>query len=312
MMQAGMVKRQPILERLRKGPLLADGGMGTQLVEADLPVGSAADEWCLTRPDDVAAIHRAYVNASAEVLLTNSFQASPPALGRHGLGEKTYAINLAAARIARDCINAGGYVFGDIGPFGGFLEPLGTTTRAELEDAFTVQVAGLLDGGVDAIIMETMTALEEIEVICGAVRACRSSIPIIGSVTFDRVADGGFRTMTGGSVADVVGFMERLDVHILGCNCGTGLSVDDYVRLVAEYRAITDRPIMVQPNAGQPRLDRGRIVYDETPEKMAAAIPALLGAGANVVGGCCGTTPEHIRLFRQQLDRVADAYSTFD
>jgi 5-methyltetrahydrofolate--homocysteine methyltransferase len=245
------------------------------------------------------------VAAGAELLLTNTFQGSPLSLARHGLGEKAYEINLRAAQLARECIGPRGYILGDIGPFGGFLAPLGNTSRAELEEAVAAQVTGLLDGGVDAVIIETMTALEELGAVATAVRRCRPGVPVIGSLTFDRVADGGFRTMTGASVEDCVRFMERLNLDVLGCNCGTGLHVRDYVTLVAQFRRTSPRPLMVQPNAGQPRFDRGRIVYGETPEMMAAAVPALVEAGANIVGGCCGTTPEHIRQFRRQVDLLA-------
>ncbi|MGB0714576.1 MAG: homocysteine S-methyltransferase family protein [Phycisphaerae bacterium] len=296
------MSRKPLLSAIKEKTLLADGAMGTELAEQGVAVGGIGDEFCLSHPEKVSAVHRAYVEASADILLTNTFQASPPALSRHGLSDKSYAINLAAARLARDAMGPAGYVLGDVGPFGGFLEPLGTMNATELEQAFHVQVTGLLDGGVDGIVIETMTALEEIEVVCAAVRTARLHVPIVASLTFDRVADGGFRTMTGSSVQDVIRFLTQLDVDILGCNCGTGLTVDDYVQLVQEYRAESKLPIMVQPNAGQPRLDRGTIIYDETPEKMAAAVPALLRAGATIIGGCCGTTPNHIRLFREQLE----------
>jgi len=294
--------RKPLLEAIKERRLLADGGMGTQLIEAGLEPGQSGDEWNLSHPDRIAQIHAAYVDAGSDLILTNSFQASSLALARRGLAEKTYKINLQAARLARDSIGVGGYVLGDVGPFGGFLEPLGSTSRSELENAFTQQIAGLLDGGVDGIIIETMVAMEEIETAVTASRSCRPDIPIVASVTFDRVADGDFRTMTGVSVSDTVAFLVGLNVDVLGCNCGTGLYVGDYVDLVREYRQHSDRAIMVQPNAGQPRLDRGRIVYDETAETMSAAVPALIEAGASVVGGCCGTTPEHIRLFGRRME----------
>lgn len=296
--------RPPLLDAVRGRVLLGDGAMGTQLLAAGLATGHSGDEWNLSAPEKVAAIHSAYVAAGSEILLTNTFQASAPALGRYGWGEKAYDINLRGARIARDCIGSRGYVLGDLGPFGGYLAPLGNMSRERLEGAFAEQSAGLLDGGVDGIIIETMTALEEVEAAIVAIRGVRHGAPLVASITFDRLADGGFRTMTGATVSDVVGLMTRLDVDILGCNCGTGLHIGDYVQLVAEYRSLSDRPIMVQPNAGQPRLDRARIVYDETPETMAAGIARLLEAGASIIGGCCGTTPEHIRLFRQELDRA--------
>ncbi len=299
--------QEPFQEAIEKRVLLADGAMGTQLIEAGLAVGRSGAEWNLSHPDRVSKIQAAYVAAGCDLLITNSFQASLLALARHGLADKAYDINLQAARIARDCIRDAGYVLGDVGPFGGFLEPLGNTTRIELEEAFGVQVAGLLDGGVDAIIIETMTALEELGAAVAAVRRCRPNVTLIGSVTFDRTADGIFRTMTGVSVADTVTFMTQLEVDVIGCNCGTGLHITDYVQLVAEYRSLSERPIMVQPNAGRPRLDRGNIIYDETPDTMASAIPGLLDAGASIVGGCCGTTPQHIKLFRRRIENATTA-----
>ncbi len=279
--------------------------MGTQLVEAGLPAGGCGAEWNLTQRDRVRAIQSAYVAAGSDLLLTNTFGGSPLALERHGLADKAYSINLAGARIARDCIGENGYVLGDIGPFGGFLAPLGNTSRNELEEAVAVQVAGLLDGGVDAVIIETMTALEELTAVAQSIRKSRLQVPVIGSLTFDRLVDGGFRTMTGVDVKQAVDYMVQLGIDIPGCNCGTGLHIGDYANLVEQYRQRTDRPIMVQPNAGRPRLDRGHIVYDETAEMMAAAVPALIAAGASIVGGCCGTGPEHIRQFRQRMNAAS-------
>jgi len=302
--------RVPFLETVKQRLLLGDGAMGTQLIEAGLPVGGCGAEWNLTQPERVRAIHSAYVEAGSDLLLTNTFGGSPLALARYGVADKAYQINLSAARIARDSIGPDGYVLGDIGPFGGFLAPLGSTSRQQLEETATIQAAGLLDGGVDAIIVETMTALDEVASVVQAVRRCRRHVPVIGSLTFDRLVDGGFRTMTGVDVEHVVDFMVQLDFDILGCNCGTGLHIGDYAILVEQYRCRTDRPIMVQPNAGQPRLDRGHIVYDETAEMMAAALPALIAAGASIVGGCCGTGPEHIRLFRRQIDNRSAAGGT--
>jgi len=297
--------REPFLEAVAHRVFLGDGAMGTQLIEAGLPAGGCGDEWNISKPDLVRNIQSAYVAAGCDVLLTNTFGASPLALARHGLTDKAYEINLAAARIARDCIGPAGYVLGDIGPFGGFLAPLGNTSRRELEEACAVQATALLDGGVDGVIIETITALEELAAVVHAVRRCRPHTPLIGSLTFDRPADGGFRTMTGVDVTDAVDFLLQLNVDVLGCNCGTGLHVGDYVQLVEQYRRLTDRPIMVQPNAGQPRLDRGRIVYDETPQMMVEAVPALIAAGASIIGGCCGTTPQHIQLFRRTIDQAA-------
>ena len=283
--------------------------MGTQLFEAGLPVGGCSAEWNLNQPDQVRAIQSAYVGAGSDLLLTNTFDGSPLALQRHGLADQAYQINLAAARIARDCIGSDGYVLGDVGPFGGFLTPLGSTSRNQLEDAAAIQVSGLLDGGADAIVVETMTALDELACVVQAARRCRRHVPVIGSLTFDRLVDGGFRTMTGVDVEHAVDFMAELEIDILGCNCGTGLHIGDYASMVEQFRRHTARPIMVQPNAGQPRLDRGHIKYDESAETMASGVPALIAAGASIIGGCCGTGPEHIRLFRRHIDAMAKSRS---
>ncbi|MBI3014862.1 MAG: homocysteine S-methyltransferase family protein [Candidatus Tectomicrobia bacterium] len=293
--------REPLIEAVKKRILLGDGAMGTQLMESGLQMGASGDQWVLTQPEKVRAIHAAYVEAGSELLLTNTFSASALALARHGLSDRTYELNLKAARLARDCIGPTGYVVGDIGPFGGFLEPLGNTSRGELQEAFALQALGLIDGGVDAIIVETMTALEELGVAIAAIRQVDPTMTIVGSVTYDRVADGGFATMTGVKIRDAVDYMTQLGVQILGCNCGTGIHIGDYEQIVARYRELSDKPIMVQPNAGQPRLDRGRIVYDETADRMAVGIPPLIQAGASIIGGCCGTTPEHILRFGQRI-----------
>jgi 5-methyltetrahydrofolate--homocysteine methyltransferase len=298
--------REPLLEAIRQRVLIADGAMGTQLAEAGLAYGDSGDAWNLEHPDRVCAIHQRYVDARSDILLTNSFQASGLVLARYGLEERAYEINRAAARLARDCIGSDGYVLGDIGPFGGFLAPLGSTSPGDLALAIAVQTTGLLDGGADGIALETMTALDEIGTAIEAVRSCRPGVPLAVSLSFDRTADGAFRTMTGVKPGDAVDLLNALEVDVVGCNCGTGLHVGDYVRLVAEYREHTERPIMVQPNAGQPRLERERVVYDESPEDMAAAVPDLIRAGASIVGGCCGTTSEHIRLFRQRVAMSAE------
>ena len=222
--------REPFRKAIERRVLLSDGAMGTQLIEAGLETGRCGAEWNLSARDRVANIQAAYVDAGADLLITNTFQASPIALTRHNLAEKAYQINLHAARIARDCVAEGGYVLGDVGPFGGFLEPLGNTSRRELEAAFAEQIAGLLDGGVDAIIVETMTSLEEMETAVAAARGCRENVLLIVSVTFDRLADGTFRTMTGNSVEETVRFLTHLDVDVLGCNCGrSGSSWSYYV-----------------------------------------------------------------------------------
>ena len=298
-----MNQRVTLLEALQKRVLLSDGAMGTQLQLAGIEAGGCGEYWNLAEPEKVLAIQRAYVQAGSDCLITNTFGASRYTLARHGHGERAYAINKAAAQLARQAFEAcgrEGWVLGDVGPFGGFLQPLGEVTADELFSILSEQMRGLLDGGADAILCETQTALDEAAVGVRAAKAAGAPC-VIASFAFDKVADG-YRTMMGVAPADVVAGLAELGVDIFAANCGTGVEITDYVNIVRSYRAATDRPIMAQPNAGQPSMKAGRVIYLEDPDKMASHVRDLAAAGASIIGGCCGTTPEHIRLFRQQFN----------
>lgn len=302
--------RQPLLEAVKSRVLLCDGAMGTQLQLAGLAFGACGELWNLEKPDRVAAIHRRYADAGSDMVLTNTFGGSRIALSRHGLAARTAELNEAAARLARGVMGDDRWVIGDIGPFGGLLEPLGEVAPEEAEESFLEQARGLLRGGVDALIVETQTALDE--AACG-VRACRRalaeagvSLPVIVSFAFDRTPSGPPRTMMGVSPAEAVAAMAPMGVEVIASNCGRDLNIAGHLPIVEAFRAgMPGAVVMTQANAGSPRLEGGRVVYDETPARMAAGIPALVAAGARIVGGCCGTTPEHIALFRGELDRMA-------
>jgi 5-methyltetrahydrofolate--homocysteine methyltransferase len=298
-----MIPRQALMEAVKTRVLLADGAMGTQLQLAGIEAGACGESWNLAHPEKILAIQRAYAEAGSDCLITNSFGGSRTTLKRHGLADQTYAMNRAAAQLARQALGGCGWVLGDVGPFGGFLEPLGETTEDELMEILSEQIQGLLDGGADAIICETQTAIEEARV--GIRAAKKLGAPcVIASFAFDRVIDG-FRTMMGVSPKDVVARLEDLGVDIFAANCGTGIDIEGYVRIMGEYREATDRPLMAQPNAGKPSMEAGQVIYRETPQFMAGHLPELIEAGATIVGGCCGTTPEHIRLYRQVIDQIA-------
>jgi 5-methyltetrahydrofolate--homocysteine methyltransferase len=213
------------------------------------------------------------------------------------------AINQAGARIAREAFGGrDGFVLGDIGPFGGLMEPYGEIARARVEEAFQEQARALVAGGVDAIIIETQTALEELEIAIAAAREAGAPA-VIGSLAFDKMADENeVRTMMGVSPEMAAEFMAARGVDILALNCGTGVDVAMAADVVRRYRSVSGLPVMAQPNAGQPSLEDFKVVYKETPEQMSAALPDLLAAGASIVGGCCGSTPAHIRRFREILD----------
>jgi 5-methyltetrahydrofolate--homocysteine methyltransferase len=193
-------------------------------------------------------------------------------------------------------------VIGDIGPFGGLMEPYGEFTEAEVRDAFAEQAAALVGAGADAIIVETQTSLEELGLGIDAAREAGAPC-IIGSLAYDVTLDGStFRTMMGVDPERAAEFMQERGAHVVALNCGTGMDMERARQAVARYREVTDLPVMAQPNAGQPCLVNMQVVYNETPAEMVRGVVPLLEAGARIVGGCCGSTPEHIRAFRTAMD----------
>jgi 5-methyltetrahydrofolate--homocysteine methyltransferase len=292
-----------LLEAMKGRVLLADGAMGTQLQHAGLESGGCGEAWNVDHPERVLAIQRAYAEAGSDCLITNTFGACRLMLERHGEADRVSAINEAGARIAREALGPrGGFVLGDIGPFGGLMEPYGEIARSRVEQAFREQARALVAGGVDAIIIETQTALEELEIALAAAREAGTPV-VIGSLAYDKMADEDeVRTMMGVSPETAAEFMAARQADILALNCGTGVDVAMAADVVRRYRRVSGLPVMAQPNAGQPVLEDFKVVYHETPEHMAAALPDLLAAGAAIVGGCCGSTPAHIRRFRDILD----------
>jgi 5-methyltetrahydrofolate--homocysteine methyltransferase len=297
------VSRASLRQAIRDRVLLGDGAMGTQLQQAGLESGGCGEAWNLDHPDRVLAIQRAYAEAGSDCIITNTFGASRVMLERHGQGDRAAAINEAGARITREAFGGRpGFVLGDIGPFGGLMEPYGEIPAARVEQAFREQARALVAGGVDAIIIETQTALEELEIAIAAAREAGAPV-VIGSLAYDKMADEDeVRTMMGVSPEMAAEFMAARAVDILALNCGTGVDVAMATDVVRRYRSVSALPIMAQPNAGQPVLENFKVVYHETPEQMARDLPGLLRAGASIVGGCCGSTPAHIRRFRQILD----------
>jgi 5-methyltetrahydrofolate--homocysteine methyltransferase len=295
------MKKSTLLEALESRVLLGDGAMGTQLQIAGLPSGHCGEAWNLDHPDRILKIQRAYAEAGSDCILTNTFGASRIMLNRHGEGERTSDINRAGVAIVREALQGRGFVLGDIGPFGGLMEPYGEIAPAEVEFAFREQARALVEAGADGIIIETQTALEELEI---AIEACKEAgAPvIIGSVAFDKMLDvDDVRTMMGVSPEQAAEFMVKHGCDVLALNCGTGIDMKTAANIVRRYRSISGLPTMAQPNAGQPVLEKMKVVYKETPEEMVRGLPDLVDAGVRIVGGCCGSTPDHIRLFRQTL-----------
>jgi 5-methyltetrahydrofolate--homocysteine methyltransferase len=295
--------KKPLLEVLRERPLLGDGAMGTQLMFAGLEQGSCGEAWNLTHPERVLAIQRRYADAGSDCILTNTFGGSRIMLNRHGHPDEVVAINQAAVAIAREAFDGrDGYVIGDVGPFGGLLEPYGDFTESQVRDAFNEQTQALVDAGADAIIIETQTSLEELTLGIEAAKRAGAAC-VIGSMAYDVTLDGStFRTMMGIDPERAAVAMEELGADVVALNCGTGMDMNRARDAVERYRKVTSLPVMTQPNAGLPKLVQMKIIYDESPEEMVQGVAPLLAAGANIVGACCGSTPDHIRAFRAAMD----------
>lgn len=297
------VEQKLLHHAARERPLLGDGAMGTQLMLAGLEQGNCGEEWNLIHPERVLAIQQRYVEAGADCLITNTFGGSRIMLNRHGNAARAVDINRAGVEIAREAFGRRqGYVIGDIGPFGGLMEPFGDFTESDVREAFTEQARALVDAGADAIIIETQTSLEELLLGVNAARQAGAKC-VIGSMAYDVTRDGStFRTMMGVNPERAAEVMQENGVDIVALNCGTGMDMKRARDAAERYRAVTKLPVMVQPNAGQPKLVNMKIVYDETPAQMSPGVAPLLEAGANIVGACCGSTPEHIREFRKAID----------
>lgn len=295
--------KKPLLETLKSRRLLGDGGMGTQLMLAGLEQGSCGEAWNLEAPEKVLNIQRAYVEAGSDCIITNTFGGCGIMLARHGNADRAVEINKAAVAIARDAFgDREGFVLGDIGPFGGIMEPYGDTSEEDVRTAFNEQAKALIDGGADAIIIETQTGLEELGLAIEAAQTAGAPC-IIASLAYDVTHDGStFRTMMGIDPEAAAEFIQEKGAHVAALNCGTGMDMNRAREGMERYRAVCDLPLMAQPNAGLPKLVNLQVVYDETPEEMVKGLVPLLDAGANIVGACCGSTPDHIRAFRKVMD----------
>ncbi len=294
---------EAFLDALRRRVLLADGAVGTELQKGELEPGGCGERWNVEHPDCILATQRAYAEAGADCLTSNTFGASRVMLETHGCADDCETIVRAGVRIAREALgDRPGFVLGDMGPLGRLLEPLGDLSEAEAREALGEQAATLVDEGVDAIIIETQSSLEELGIAIAAAREAGAPC-VIGSMAFDVIRDGAdLRTMMGVSPEDAARFMADAGADVLGLNCGKGIDAAWAATAVRRYASVSDLPTMAQPNAGLPVLENMKAVYKQGPEVMAEVLPELLASGVRVVGGCCGTTPEHIRRFRVTVD----------
>jgi 5-methyltetrahydrofolate--homocysteine methyltransferase len=293
-------------EALEERILVGDGAMGTQLMAAGLEQGTPGEVWNLEAPEKVVAVQRRYVEAGSDCLITNTFSGNGVALGRHGMGAEVERVNRSAAEIARQAFaecGREGFVIGDVGPVGGMLEMWGgDLSEEEVRDGVSAQVVALVEAGVNAIIVETQTDLEEAAIGVEAAKAAGAPL-VICSFAYDVSADGSaVHTMMGVRPAGAAERLLELGVDVVAFNCGTGLDMGMAAEVVRVFQRGGAKWTMAQPNAGVPELVDGRTVYRQTPEQMAAALPAVLDAGVSIVGACCGSTPEHIAALRKVVD----------
>jgi len=289
-----------ITDQIKQGKkLVSDGAWGTFLQKKGMQAGECPEQWNITHPDDVFDIAKSYIDAGADMIETNSFGGTLFKLEKFGLGDKVFELNKAAAEISKKAAGDK-YVLGSVGPTGKILM-MGDVTEAELYDAFAEQCKGLAAGGADAIMIETMTDLDEARLAIKAARE-NTSCEVFCTMTFEKTVDGEFRSMMGIAPTDMVNTLVDLGAELIGANCGNGIS--DMIGIVQEIRkANPEIPVLVHANAGMPVYEDRQTVFPETPEEMAILVPKILEAGANIIGGCCGTTPSHISKVRKAVDK---------
>jgi 5-methyltetrahydrofolate--homocysteine methyltransferase len=283
--------------------VILDGAMGTQMQRAGLSAGQCGELWNLDYPERVAAIHADYLDAGCDAIITATFGANRWVLARFGAAAEVEAVNRAAARVARGVARDAACVLGDIGPCGGLLRPLGEIDPADLSAEFTRQARALVAAGVDGIIVETMTDVEELRIAIRAARSAGAPL-VIASMAFDRLPNGRIRTMMGASPEQAARAAVEEGADVVGANCGTSMTPADFAEVAGQVRRVTDRPIAIQANAGKPELVDGRAVYTLSAEALADGMAEVVAAGASLVGGCCGTTPGHIAELARRFRRA--------
>jgi 5-methyltetrahydrofolate--homocysteine methyltransferase len=289
-----------IFELLDSGKtLIGDGAMGTLLQEKGLTDGGAPELWNIEKPEIIEEIFDQYAKAGANFLTTNTFGGSAPRLQMHGLEDRLFELNKAASEIAKKVASnyPDVFVMGDVGPTGELMEPMGTLTVAGAKEIFTNQINALLAGGADGILIETMSDLSEVQAAVQAVQEIDPEIPIIVMLSFDT----NLRTMMGVKPSQAISEISKMGVKIIGANCGRGT---DEIRVIAKEMSengIEGIYLITQSNAGLPKLVGADFVYDGTPEEMAKYAVDMKGLGINIIGACCGSTPEHIAAIKKAV-----------
>lgn len=277
------------------GPVITDGAWGTQLQAYGLAGGGCPDQWNLSKPEVVEKVPRDYVKAGSQIVLTNTFRANRIALESYDLADQTVAINRIGVEISRRGVGDRAHVFSTMGPSGKMLI-MGEVSKEDLRRAFEEQANALAAAGTDAIIIETMADVEEAEV--ALVAAKNTGLPVVASVVFDSGPQGDC-TMTGVTPEEAARWLDSVGADVVGANCGAGIEV--YIDICRRMKAVTDKPLWMKPNAGTPKMVKGEVSYASKPHEFAAHGPALVEAGAQFIGGCCGTGPEFIKALCQKV-----------
>jgi 5-methyltetrahydrofolate--homocysteine methyltransferase len=292
--------RERITARIAAGEvLLADGAIGSLLLGRGLLPGAAPESLNLSHPEILEEIARLYLAAGAEIIQTNTFGASPLKLSHYGLADKTAAINESAVAAVRRAVGEQAWVSASCGPSGKILKPYGDTEAERMLASFQEQMQAVIGAGADSICIETMSDVNEARLAVQAARSISASIPIMATMTFEATPRG-FFTIMGVSIAKACRELEEAGADLVGSNCGNGSA--QMVAIARDFQKVSKLPLVIQANAGVPELRQGLVHYPETPAIMAGMVGELLAAGVAVIGGCCGTTPDHTRAMRQALD----------
>ncbi len=285
-----------ILERLKQGDVLVgDGAIGSMLFQKGLQPGECPEYLNFSKPELLEEIAWTYLHAGADIIQTNTFGASPMKLSGYGLEDKTEKINEAAVSNVVKVVVDQAYISGSCGPSGLILKPYGDAEADVLYSGFVRQLKSLVEAGVDVLCIETMTDLQEAILAVKAAKTVAPEIPTMVTMTFDKIPKG-FYTIMGVSIGEAAEGLEKAGADIIGSNCGNG--IDNMIKIAREFKRASSLPIIIQSNAGLPENKSGVLIYSETPEYFAEKSQELKAAGVSIIGGCCGTTPEHIRAIR--------------
>lgn len=279
--------------------LVSDGATGTYLFSKGLNSGDSPERWNLTHPEHVLDIAASYADAGADLVHTNTFGGSVLKLKDYGLESQAEEINSAAVSIIKKGLGNRVLISGSVGPSGKMLHPYGDVSPEEMEASFEVQIAALINAGVDLINIETMTSLDEALIALKAAKSIHEDVPVIASITYDKTPRG-FFTMMGNELKASTRALEDNGADIIGSNCGNGLST--MIEIASAFKEATSLPLLIQSNAGIPEYQDGNLSFPESPEFFREKMKALLGTGVSIIGGCCGTTVEHIRTIRTAVD----------